>query len=57
MSRAFPLLYWLGLVLTLVGIGLRFWLGWLRAGLAVAIVGVALLLLSRLASAIPRYKR
>lgn len=57
MSRIFPLLYWFGLVVTLVGIGLRFWLGWLRAGLVIALLGVAMLLLSRLAIALPRYKR
>ncbi|MGH9520102.1 MAG: hypothetical protein ACRD2D_10650 [Terriglobales bacterium] len=44
-------------MVTLVGIGLRFWLGWLRAGLVVAIIGIAMLLLSRLAIALPRYKR
>lgn len=57
MGRIFPLLYWFGLVVTLVGIGLRFWLGWLRAGLVVALIGIAMLLLSRLVIALPRYKR
>jgi len=49
MKQIFPLLYWLGLVVALVGMGLRFWLGRWELGLAVAVAGVALLLAGRLA--------
>ena len=53
MRRFFPLLYWIGLVVTLAGIGMRFWLGWLRLGLVVALAGLALLLASRAARMFP----
>ena len=49
-----PLLYWLGLLIALVGVGLRFWLGEVMLGLAVALVGVALVVAARLAHALHR---
>lgn len=57
MQRFFPLLYWIGLAITLAGFGLRFWVGWLRAGTAVALLGLALLLAARVANAAGRSAR
>lgn len=48
-QRIFPLLYWIGLVVTLAGIGLRLWLARLELGMAVAVAGIVLLLAGRLA--------
>ncbi|HET9784573.1 MAG TPA: hypothetical protein VFP94_06380 [Terriglobales bacterium] len=49
MRLVFPLLYWFGLILALIGVGLRFWMDAGSLGLAVAVAGVALLLFARLA--------
>jgi hypothetical protein len=49
MRTLIPLLYWFGLLIALVGIGLRFWLGDLRLALALALVGVAMIVAARLA--------
>ena len=37
MRLVFPLLYWFGLMLALIGVGLRFWMGAGSLGLAVAV--------------------
>lgn len=55
MRLAIPLLYWLGLLVVLAGLYLRFWTGQLataRWSLAVALVGIALVLAARLAQAL-----
>src|SRR6185437_2479024 len=47
MKLAVPLLYWLGLLIVLAGLFLRFWMGqpeMARWGLAMALVGMALVL-------------
>jgi type IV secretory pathway TrbD component len=49
-----PLLYWVGLLIALVGVGLRFWLGEVRLGLTLALIGVALIVAARLAHALRR---
>lgn len=53
----FPLLYWFGLILALLGVGLRFWLGSQHWGLVLAVVGVGLLLCARVAQAVRRGSR
>lgn len=54
--RIFPLLYWIGLLIALTGLVLRFWLGWLKPGLYVALAGVALLLMVRVVAAAARMR-
>jgi len=57
MKLAVPLLYWLGLLIVLAGLFLRFWMGqpeMARWGLAVALVGMALVLAARVAQAMIR---
>ena len=54
MGKVFPLLYWIGLLITLVGMILRFWLGMWTTGLALALTGLALLLAARIAQALRR---
>ena len=54
MRTLIPLLYWLGLLIALVGVGLRFWLDDLRLGFSVALIGVALVVAARLAHALRR---
>ncbi len=54
MKLAVPLLYWLGLLIVLAGLFLRFWMGqpeMARWGLAMALVGMALVLAARVAQA------
>ncbi|HEY8055833.1 MAG TPA: hypothetical protein VIE13_07965 [Terriglobales bacterium] len=54
MKLVFPLLYWFGLILALIGVGLRFWMGAWGLGLALAVAGVALLLTARLTQRLRR---
>ena len=47
MRGIFPLLYWLGLLLVLGGIGARFWLAEPRWALGLALAGLVLMLAGR----------
>ena len=47
MRGLFPLLYWVGLLLVLAGIGARFWLLQPRLSLGLALAGLVLLLIGR----------
>ncbi|HXR96494.1 MAG TPA: hypothetical protein VN709_01500 [Terriglobales bacterium] len=49
-NAVFPLLYWFGLLVALTGIALRYWTTWPHLGSALALVGVAVLILARVAT-------
>lgn len=53
--RLFPLIYWIGLLIALAGVVMRFWLEWLGSGLGATLAGVGLILAARLAVAVRRF--
>ncbi|MGH9484360.1 MAG: hypothetical protein ACRD1F_04830 [Terriglobales bacterium] len=57
MKLLFPLLYWVGLIVALIGVGLRFWMGSLQWGLGLAVLGVLLLLGARVAQTLYHHLR
>jgi hypothetical protein len=56
-SVAVSLLYWIGLLIVLAGLWLRFWLAWRGWALAVALVGLAMILLARVLGTLHRHRR
>lgn len=57
MKILFPLLYWVGLILALIGVALRFWMGSLSWGLGLAVIGVLLLLGARVGQTLHHHLR
>ncbi|MGH9486200.1 MAG: hypothetical protein ACRD04_01235 [Terriglobales bacterium] len=57
MRLLFPLLYWVGLILALIGVGLRFWMGSQHWGVGLAVAGLLLLLGARLGQTLHRLHR
>lgn len=54
---AVTLLYWIGLLIVLAGLWLRFWLGWWGWGLVVALVGLAMIVVARVLGTLHRRRR
>ncbi len=52
--RLFRILYWTGFLLAVAGVLLRLWPGGVKAGLALAVIGVGLLLAARIGASIRR---
>lgn len=57
MKILFPLLYWVGLILALIGVALRFWMGSLSWGLGLAVIGLLLLLGARVGQTLQHHLR
>jgi drug/metabolite transporter (DMT)-like permease len=54
-QRLFRILYWTGFLLAVAGVLLRFWPGGVKAGLALAVIGVGLLIAARIGASIRRF--
>lgn len=53
--RLFRVLYWTGFLLAVAGVLLRLWPGGIKAGLALAVTGIGLLIAARIGAAIRRF--
>lgn len=53
-QRLFRILYWTGFLLAVAGVLLRLWPRGMKAGLALAVIGVGLLIAARIGASIRR---